>query len=186
MKNRCILGQLGYQVNDQRVRIGSDDYLDADLDENLSVGANSDCSQIVVHTYNRDIVDIDMSDERIIITIPLSIDGGYEMKKEYDKYDSIIDLSQKGMEWRWRVRDSREEEQIKQLDPSACSVDAVLNCVITEIKYNEEVPEGVDLGQTADLMARAIRPMVADFISRSGAPKSENHTVRVREQKNHQ
>ena len=60
MNNRCILEQLGYDINDDRVTKSSDGYIDVKLADNLYVGADRDCSSITIHTYNKDILDIDL------------------------------------------------------------------------------------------------------------------------------
>lgn len=164
MKNRCIIDQLGLSEIDKRVFIDCDDYVDVELDDNLYVGANSDCSEIVVHTCNKTLLYIDCLEysERMTITVPIAMG-----KDNYrNDYELIVDLNKEGRNDYWRLQDDRTADLLSHEDRYDIKVDDIVDTIETTMKSSEDIPNGIDIEKISSLVGRAIRPLLNNYLKK--------------------
>ena len=168
LDNKCILSQLGYTEEDKEMAINKGDYLDIRLLDNLFVGVNSNCSSIVIHTFNRTLLDIDILESRlgVNITIPVLIDGGYDASRNHvcSSYDLILHLKRNGScDEYWRAQKTMEEELLVHTEYFDYKPKHVLKTILDTIKSNEKYIEGVDIDQIIELLGRALGPMLERY-----------------------
>ena len=176
MNNRCIIEQLGYKPSDKRVKIESDDYITAWIDENISVGANKDCTSIVLGSYNESLLQIDqyrLGGYAIVnITVPYTTVGGTDVTEggivcsKNDYYESIISLTPEGLDEYWKIKDAREMELILHKDMGEFLPSEIIDHIVTTIMCNEEPPKGVNMDDLSKMIERAIKPMIMMYLSR--------------------
>ena len=154
MNNRCILEQLGYKLDDKMVKIESDDYITAWIDDNISIGANRDCTSIVLGTYNESLLQIDLfllgRYAIVNITVPYTTVGGTDVTEhgvvypKNDYYESVISINPEGLDEYWKVKDSREMELINHKDMGEFLPSEIVDHIVTTVRCNEEPPKGVN------------------------------------------
>lgn len=182
MNNRCIIEQLGFNLSDKRVFIDCDDYIDINLGNNILVGANSDCTSIIVHTYNATMLDIDLDNfDSITFTIPISFES-FDVTKQgyiyqtYDNYDVIFNLNENGMDEYWKEQNGRKKELLLHLEKNECSVDFILNNIIYVMSSNEDFPKNINVQKLLDIVGKAIKPMIDDYLKNNNIVLRKNIT----------
>ena len=142
MNNRCMLEQLGYKLDDKRVKIDSDDYITAWIDDNISIGANRDCTSIVLGTYNETLLQIDLfllgRYAIVNITVPYTTVGG-------------TDVTEHGVVY---------PKNMGEFLPSE-----IVDHIVTTVRCNEEPPKGINNEELAEMIGRAIKPMIMMHLS---------------------
>ena len=172
MNNRCILEQLGYDINDERVTKSSDGYIDVKLADNLYVGADRDYSSITIHTYNKDILDIDLRTydacSDIEFRIPNSLYCGQESNghKDFEDYEIIVRMDLYGVDKSWRKQGEKEEELLFHMDKRKYSVDDVASIILSTIENNDKPIDGIDIKEAIKIIEKGINPLIKQQIEK--------------------
>lgn len=174
MNNRCIVEQLGYNLNDKRVFIDCDDYIDVKLDDNLFVGANTDCTSIIVHTYNVTMLDIDLEDSNnIILTIPIIRKGASNVtergiiQETYDYYDVKIVLNENGIDEYIKEQYVTKKELLFHKDKNECTINDILDIITYAMVNDDNISNNSNMKKLLNIVVKAIKPMIEDYLKKN-------------------
>ena len=164
--NKVILDQLGYSLDDKSVFVDSDGYLDVLIGDCLSVGATSDCSNITIHTYKRNILELDLSDWiKGIISMKMHVSTKTHEENVYDQYDIVLKLYHDRLYKYMKKANSNDQKLLFSISDSEYNANNIMECINDTLIRNEEKIDEVDINKVIEIISKAIEPLLKEFIT---------------------
>ena len=153
MDSYIIVEQLGYMLDDERVNVDENNYMEVKINDKLSVTADHDCNTIVVTLFNRSLLLVDLeSREKINITIPV---------RHYnnDYYEMILDINQNGYH-KFRLNGNSEKlELLQHKKLEKCKTIDIIHNIRNVIEDNDYVKD-LNFELIVNKMCRALYPII--------------------------
>lgn len=148
-----IVDQLGYTLDDERVNLSADNYVEIKIKDNLSVVADPHCCNIVVVLNKKSLLFVDLYDyEKICITVPVR-------RKNKDDHEIIFDLNRNGLDEYFNV--DREVDKIfcqhKKIEK--CKTIDIIHNIRNAIEDNDYVKD-LNFELIVNKMGRALYPII--------------------------
>lgn len=153
MDSNIIVEQLGYMLDDERVNVDENNYMEVKINDKLSVTADHDCNTVVVTLFNRLLLFVDLeSRETINIIIPVR-------RYNNDYYEMILDINQNGYH-KFRLNANSEKSELLQHKKiEKCKTVDIIHTIRTILEEND-ILKDFNFEESINKICRALYPLI--------------------------
>ena len=161
MKNERIVTQLGLSIEDKRVFVDNDDYIDICLNSSLSVGVDKDCTSIVLATYYQTLVEFSLFPSLHLLCIIVPV------YRRDENYSLNLELSEDGLNEFIQIHGELGKELVLHKDLKECQTEDILGIITNGMNSSNAVSKEMYIQNASRVMRLLLKSILEDYLMKN-------------------